>query len=438
MAYSIHNHQQNRIPVPVALVLLFLMMVGLSFFFQNNQKVAKRAERIAITMSEIANIRDNTATIFWRTDQPTSSYVVYGADTKELVTTAFDELDKADEPTPRHNHLITLKELQPNTQYFYQIVNDEEKMGQTADTPFTFQTTRKVTSSLDIPPLYGEAAHSNREVVNEAVVIIKMSDIFPLITLTKADGSFLVSPCCIFNSTTLEPFYPSAEQDVMIEVVAENGQTSKVTTTLGAASPLNEIVIIDQTEKKIAEKKATAQTLGAQSAVLLEAEQVSNYDNIDIIFPKDNASIPGSRPLLKGLGEPGKRVSGRLEPDGKLFEVQVNDDRVWDFAVPFDLSPGKRSLSIETEDIAGKKLALNRVFTILKSGQAVLGEATPSGTLSPTIAPTAGPTITSLPTPTIIPVTTTPPPPISGINILPFTLFSVALVIFGAGVILLF
>lgn len=438
MAYSIHNHQQNRIPIPVALVLLFLMMVGLSFFFQNNQKVAKRAERISITMSEIANIRDNTATIFWRTEQPTSSYVVYGADTKALVTTAFDERDKADEPTPRHNHLITLKELQPNTQYFYQIVNDEEKMGQTVDTPFTFQTTRKVTSSLDIPPLYGEAAHSNREVVNEAVVIIKMSNIFPLITLTKADGSFLVSPCCIFNSTTLEPFYPSAEQDVVIEVVAENGQTSKVTTTLGAASPLNELVIIDRKEKKIAEKKATVQTLGAQSAVLLEAEQVSHYDNIDIIFPKDKASIPGSRPLLKGLGEPGKRVSGRLEPDGKLFAVQVNDDRVWDFAVPFDLLPGEHSLSIETEDIAGKKLALNRVFTILKSGQAVLGEATPSGTLSPTIAPTVGPTITSSPTPTIIPLTTTPPPPVSGINIFPFALFSVALVIFGAGVILLF
>ncbi|OGK24333.1 hypothetical protein A3C24_02220 [Candidatus Roizmanbacteria bacterium RIFCSPHIGHO2_02_FULL_37_24] len=436
MHYSVLKIQQRKIPSPIALGLIIALSAALTFVLNSTNKPGNEEQKVTISTSEIANLRDNTVSIFWRTSEPSASYIIYGTQQDGLNQQVFDERDKAHNPSIRNNHITTLKDLQADTTYYYEIVINGKKIGQTAQRPFTFKTTRKISSPLDIDPIYGKITDNRGQIVVEGIVILKMGNTYPLITYTKTDGSFLIAPCCIFNSTTLEPYYPSNEQAVYLEIIDEAGNIEIKKTTLADISPLKETIVMDGQEESEKKQLGDTQDREKVSEVLLEAENISKYEDVDIIFPKQGAAIPATKPILKGLGEPGKKVIGQLDPDGKLFEVKVGEDRVWDFALPFELTPGEHTLNVITEDNTGSKLALNRTFTILKSGEAVLGSATPSGTITPQIFPTIAPT--ALPSLSPIQLTPTSPPPVTGSNITSFAIFSVALVLFGAGMILLF
>jgi hypothetical protein len=92
----------------------------------------------------------------------------------------------------------------------------------------------------------------------------------------------------------------------------------------------------------------------------------------------------------------------------------------------------------QTIDEKKKVIKRQRTFSIAKSGESVvLGEATPEGTISPTTPPIGG--ISEVPTlePTLF-ATATPAPPVTGVSFTTFSLFSVALIAVGAGLVLLF
>jgi uncharacterized surface anchored protein len=74
--------------------------------------------------------------------------------------------------------------------------------------------------------------------------------------------------------------------------------------------------------------------------------------------------------------------------------VIIGADGMWRYTPPKPLSEGKQSVTITTSDAKNQTVALTHVFEILKSGTQVLGEATPSATLTPTIDMTPTPTST--------------------------------------------
>ena len=112
-------------------------------------------------------------------------------------------------------------------------------------------------------------------------------------------------------------------------------------------------------------------------------------------------------------------------------KVTVGDDGTWSWRPPKVLEAGIHNLSIQGNDDNGNLITVTRKFIILKSGEAVLGESTPSASLTP--SPIASPTLNLTPIisqtvspttiPTSIPITTPIPtsteiptrPPTSGV-----------------------
>jgi hypothetical protein len=102
---------------------------------------------------------------------------------------------------------------------------------------------------------------------------------------------------------------------------------------------------------------------------------------------------------------------------------------------------------MKTLNERGREITYTRTFTILKSGERVLGESTPAGTITVSPTPTGksltpSPTlVASEPTPTDIleletTPTMTPPPPVSGVSMIPYMMGAVGLVLLGAGLVL--
>jgi hypothetical protein len=139
-------------------------------------------------------------------------------------------------------------------------------------------------------------------------------------------------------------------------------------------------------------------------------------------FPLPNAQIPSGRPLIKGTGVPETRVRIVLDSDPPYrISSLVNAEGEWMAEIPRPLPAGTYTLTLTGVTRAQTQATLYRSFTIAKSGENVLGEATESGELSPTepepepspLEPAATDIPTSVPSPTeeiISPPTSTPLP----------------------------
>ena len=443
MNYRIYTRQKTISSLTV-LISLILFSSVLIFLFSTNRRKHEISSLPKINTSYIANIRDNTATVYWSTSEALPGYVQYGLSENDLSLKAYDERDKSDNPSARKNHLVTLKNLKPDTQYYYQFILNGQSLGETKESSFSLRTTRQINSTFDINPIYGKILSTNSKPADNALVIFQIDKTYPLISLSKIDGSYLIYACCIFSDTSYEPFYPSGEQKSTLQIIDDYGNTKRIRATLNYFQSNHEPIILDNKEISLLdednEKNFSKDLNDTTSDFLLSADQVRTYDPIDLIFPKENSFISAGKPLIKGVGIPGKKVKGTIEPDGKIFVIDINNDGVWNFLPQFSLPAGSHSIQVNTQDDEGKQIAFKRTFTILKDGEAILGDATTSGRLTPTVSPELSTTpelsptiteITPLPSPT-------KEPPISGSSIAPFILLGVALVIIGSGVVLLF
>jgi len=432
MYYKPYPQQAPRIPGVVALVAIVVMMGGLVAVFSPQSKKEVPVEHIAISRAEVANIRDNTATIYWQTEEPTEGYLMYGSSPTEIGEKVIDKRDISTITTPRRNHVVSINNLTSNSQYYYNIYVDNAPVGQTPEIPFQFKTARYLKNPLNLDPIVGKIIEEGGKVSPEAVVLVYIGSAHPLIAQAKDDGSFAISPCCIFNSATYEPMFPQSNEKVIVEIIDERGVAKKITSTLGTIDSATSVIALNDDAN--ADGKGVILGESDDNTFLQMAEDVQKVEDVDIIFPKEGALIPGTRPLIKGVGFPGKLLRAVLQPSGRIFETTISSNKVWQFQPAFDLAPGEHTLKVTTQNEGGSPVALERTFSIEKSGESVLGDATPSATLTPVASPTAE-LITETPMPTEVLPTLVPSLPQTGNNILPFGIISMMLVIIGAGMI---
>lgn len=450
MAYSLYTQTNERkVPGFVAVGFIVLMVAGLTMFFRRDaEPIITQQDSSIIERVDTTNIRDASVTIFWRTKKPTSGYISYvftsknGVSEKKLV---YDERDTSIQQEKRHNHIVTIPYAQSDTEISYYIMVNGSALGQSAEVPFIARTARPLPNPLAIAPLYGDIGRTNGRVEKDAVVIVTIGQAKPLLTQTNTDGTFLFSPCCLYSAQSNEPLYPSVDDPVRIEIIAEDGTSKILLTDLSQMSPLEETVMVDAQEQQtmmaevesVSPKvlgKSTSVPQKAPPEVLAASDSIIRFEPVDIIFPREAAAIPGTRPLVRGVGEPGEAVKGRFITMDRLFQTVVDGQRNWVYQPTFDFTPGNHALQVETRNALGQPVVLSRSFIILKSGEAVLGDATGSATLTPTQIPT--PEVTATASPTV--VTAIPTPPVTGFSVLPFTILSVVLIVIGAGFILLF
>lgn len=435
MHYFIHKEKKGHIPGLLVIGVVIVVVGVFTTLFSKidtNEKVSAGSQ--FIERVDVTNVRDKSLTVFWKTKDPTTGYLLYGLTPDDINTKAIDELDTSALLKPRSNHVVNIMDLPSNTPIYFKLIVDGKHIGQAIDVPYTVETNRILVSPLDAEPLYGTIARSTGVVEPNAVVIARVGSSMPLLTRSSGDGSFLFSQCCLYSGQTKEPFVPSDDEDIRIEVISEDGSSREYVDSLSNMSPLELPILVDQKGSDIA---GTSTFEESEPEVLSVADTAVQLNPIDIIFPRQNASIPANRPLIRGVGEPGNRIKGTFNNVNRIFQVEIDSERNWYYEPSFDFPPGSHEMTIETTDDRGQAVTLTRAFTILKSGESVLGDATGEGELTPTVSPTATPEATLIPT-MIATASATPSPPVSGMSILPIALLSIVIIAIGAGFILLF
>lgn len=450
MYSELYTQSHFRFTKYLAFAALFVVVSTIIFLLSQDSSPTRASKR-TLKEHEIVNVTPRQIGVFWETDEPDEGWIMYGEKASSLEQIALDERDIKGEKAKRRYHYALLKNLQPDTQYFYKIVSNNELISQEGDDSFEAMTLNENAAMTSLSPIYGKVIQTNGQPAKSALTMLIVGNAYPLVTMTGNTGEWLIPLQYLANKQTGGSVPVNDEALITLQLFDDENR-SMVRSTIDRSRPIPQPITLGNNYSFISE----TDVLSVQDTK--KKEVTIKRDIVDIRFPKQGAVIPGVAPLVKGYGIPGKAVEASIDSKPEFSSRVIVDERGdWNVPVKTTIKPGKYTLTVQTEDAKGNVVQMEREFTLIKSGERVLGEsdeATPSGTLTPSAAPsvvvsTATPTPSSVksPTPTaklISPtpiisgsLTGVPPPPVSGMSIIPVMMAGIGMIAFGIGVMLL-
>jgi hypothetical protein len=412
MSYTdIYSRKDVRIPTWLSFVAVLFTVFLISIVFFRSEPPSSKATKKTVQRVEITNLSSSQTAIFWQTEQKEAGWIVYGTSDKSFNQIAIDERDFQNNKTPRLTHYAILKNLTPSTNYYFKLVNNKELITDPEGNPFIFTTLQRTSQVSNLKPSYGKVTDASGAPLENVIVLLSIKNSFSLSTLSKSSGEWLIPLNYLIDKKTDSLKTISKDELIKIEFFSDTGHDSTVRTVIPNLSPLSQTIVLG---------KDYDLTVNNKENVLAASD--SKVEGIDILFPKEDAIIPGGNPLIRGTGIPQADVTAMVSDEKRdiTLKTKVGGDGTWNLTLTNTLSAGRHSLTLRTNDTQGKEKLLTRNFSIAKSGEQVLGEATGAAT------PTASPSPAS-----IVAVSTTPSPPITGGNISFLTFSSLSLITVG-------
>lgn len=445
MSYSDLYLKQHSRPSQILVALAVFATVSAVGYYFLSSSTPTRASKQVINQHEQVNIFPRQASVFWEVETADEGWVIYGENPSDLNQIALDERD-IQERLERKFHYAVLKNLNPETTYYYKIVSNNELVTADGNEPFSIKTISDGTPSSSLSPAYGKVVMQSGDPLSDGIVVLSVTNAHPLVAITKSTGEWLIPLQYVVNKNTLSSIPVTEDTIVNLRILNET-QQSNVKATLSQTHPIPQSVIIGNNYTFIEDN-----VLGETNTT---SQASSNSFQVALQFPKNGAVIPGSTPIVKGKGIPGKQVLVQINSRPAFnASARVDKEGNWNVTVNRTLLPGTYTISMTTQDSRNKNVEIKRNFTIIKSGEQVLSESTGSATITPSVSPSASPTtstsvtpsptlaVTQVPTPTDqvlvtdLSPTLTPAPPVSGISVIPFMFAGVGLVLLGAGLVL--
>ena len=421
MVYSqLYFKEKNKIST---LVWIFLvLLIGIFFTGLLTKTVTprySRASQNAMTRFEIVNLTSTQATIYWQTANKVKSFLFYGEESNNQKM-VLDERDvNTIEKSSYYNHFTILKELKPGKKDFFKPVIEKQIVTKPDGSDYTFKTPvdNKIENPLAI--VSGVVQQQNLQSAEGAIVILSVKDCFPLFTLSKSKGDWLIPLTNFYDRNSLEQKTLTVNETVKIEIINEDSKKINIDGTLKTISPLPQTVILGNDYKFLGEEKVLGIT----------TDNSNQKNKIAIIYPDEEGKVISGRvPLIKGTAFPKKEIDLTIKSKKTLTaKIFASSDGSWSYVPLEDLEIGQQILIIKTTDDSNNEVTLQRKF-IITGNQAIEGKVLGVASGEPTL-------IVSYPTLTTIPTST---PPISGGTVFSFMVISFSLIITGLGILLAF
>ena len=376
-------YQKKGVPSWLAYSIILIMTVGISLGLRGNStRIMSRANKNLIPKQiTISNITNEAATLHFVTKDLTKTHV-------NLLTPNNTSLMKFDwrdqtQQTPRQLHYFQLNQLKSNTQYQIEIYVE----GKLYDQPIRFKTLNYQYPTLNNAPIFGKVVKSDLTASDNTLVEAKLTSNskYSYSTLTKGTGEWIITLPFVLDENQQEiKLIP--EQKITIQFTNEQLHSSTVVTKYNLTQPLRSIVL--------------GQDYDFTKADLVLGVKKRQTNRL-ITAPVNNSAISSAYPAFRGQAAKNSLVKVVIEPNIANLLISTDDSGSWQYVPLQPWAIGQYRLTAKQGE-----LEETIDFQITKSGEAVLGEATPSAnlTITPTQAPTLSPfqpTVTPLPSPTI-------------------------------------
>lgn len=420
----------KHIPTLLGIGIITIGIAITSFLVKNGTIFTIRASPAETPQSlKISNISDSSFTVSYITQDDSIGSVNFGKD-KSLGQAAFDKRDQGqDLVTPHKIHSIIVKNLPPQTRYFFSITSGQ-KLFLDNGNPFEVSTGPTINDQpLSQISLKGQIILPNGDKPKEAIVYAATDNSQAISTIVNEDGSYVL-PLNTIRSSDLSSYYAFGE-DAIIKILIVNDTLKSNITTSAYQETLPPITLSNDYDFTISDTSVateSAEFSGFPSISVTESTGSPAASTPKITLPKRDQEFTDQKPQFTGTALPNETVTITINsPEAIETQVTADANGNWKYRPTSSLTPGQHTITITTRDVFGILKTITQSFTVYAQGTQVNQSATPSATPTlafPTPTPTRTPTPTPIliaqnltPTPTLIPITT--PTPISTLSAAP-------------------
>lgn len=421
----------QRIPTLLGIVLIIVGIGALSYIIQSGLQTtgqastANQPDKIRIT-----NVSETAFTVSYKTATSVPGTVAYG-ETPQLGSVAIDDKDQqSGNVTASTIHYITVKNLKPNTKYYFSITSGSGTFLNHGK-PFDVTTASSLQEQpSQQPPLTGKVILDTGTPLNIGIAYVTAQGGQALSAPVKNDGSYII-PLNTMRLDTLSTYLSFSDtMPLQILIVSDQGE-STVLLTPKQSNPVPLITLsqnYDFTQGSTplsTEQSASATQSAAVKFPTVTANEVGgNTAEPQITTPQNGDGFVDQQPMFRGTGPANTEVEISIHSNENI-QTQVKTDAQgnWNYRPTQALSPGDHTITIKTRDEFGILKIITQKFVVHAEGSQVTQSATRSATPRPTVTPTPtiitrAPTSAVTPTSTPIPVQiTATPTPIDQVNI---------------------
>jgi len=366
-------------------------IISLFVFFVKKPKTTIILQNKLVNF-EIVNLSSQQAGVYWETKDKEVTWVTLYTKDNRFVERVYEDTNEDEKNNLRNQHYVYLSQLKPNSTYIVSVENKKGKYVALNNTEYSFITPSILTRPVFMNPLYGKIIKLNGDPSIGSFVLVYIEDAFPLFTVTKSSGEWLIPLSSLVSKKTGE-FFDINNKMKVSAVFFDNEK--KTTINL----PLEQFYLLSQSISlgKVIDFSKNGSVLSATDTLSPTDKTVQE---ISILYPRENAFIPAQKPLIKGKGIVNNDIYAYINSKPQYsFRTKVNSEGFWIISPKESLQPGNYVLSLNTKDEKGNRVNLMRHFIIFKSGEQVLGTATAEPTIvQPLVSPTVIASITVSPT----------------------------------------
>lgn len=464
---------KKRIPTILGLAILVVGVVaGIYLVGNDTGGFLPRASEDAVPKQvRITNITDTGFTVSFITDEVAPGYVQHGTSQNRMSTQARDDRDQLANTANNYlTHHVSVRGLEPATQYYFRIGTGGRTTYDNNGQPFNVRTARRQTDTSEAMTAYGTVSTEVGNPADGAIVYLSIAGASPVSALVKSNGSWAM-PLTGLRTADLSALQSIVESDaVRIQVQGtRRGEVIDHSATVAELAPLVPLVfgqepgsntspqptMAPEVQPTPPTQSSTDNQTGTFGSMFTnqEAETTTNTTGSVNIRLDEGEMVNTARPEFNGVAPANAYLQIEVHSDEPHYGVVQSDaSGQWQWAPPKDLSPGEHTVTVTYTDENGQQQKVQRTFLVLAdtSNNLPAFTSTPSGSLatptptpqptliaqaSPTPVPTALPTATPIPTPFATPtvVATTSAQPVSGSETPTLLLTAIAAVFFSAG-----
>lgn len=261
------NLLNKRIPTLIGLAVLVVALIAGIFFLGDGPGVFAPRATPSTTPKKIkvTNVTDNSFTVSFLTDESTPGFIKYGTQANDLNSQASDDRDQLSGTVSDFQmHHITIRGLQPSTNYYYTLGTGSNSSFDNNGEPFVIKTTARNGAPAAAKTIYGSVSNQSGNPADGAVVYVVLSNAGEMSSLVKSSGSWAVP---LSNARTKDGsgYAQITDEDtILINVQGKNlSETISYPTTVAQAQPV-ETLIFGQTlpilESPISQEEALDST----------------------------------------------------------------------------------------------------------------------------------------------------------------------------------
>jgi hypothetical protein len=280
--------QAKKVKLPLLLMgILALLIVGAGVFF------ALSVSKVRVQELYVTNLKDTGATIVYTTNKPVKGSVIVDKigkffDDRAIFEEGIGEYKYSeDKDTSKFIHHISIRNLQPETEYKFKVKNSLLAESQK---DYKFMTTGILESIASPDPTYGRVIDENGDAITEGVVLLDKSlygteNKSQKISSYISQGSYSIDTSNVYVEDMKTLFVKEAgvqENVLVLGRVGDEVQKLEHSFDLDKKQPVDDLILKSQSDKIDLEASKLSLSVFAQSCVC-DCKQ----EGTDVVFFKN-------------------------------------------------------------------------------------------------------------------------------------------------------